>query len=131
MWYDSIYKLGIQVLDYGIEFSDTEKYEYNVLTFDKENKTDTIPGTFNNKQGITIHIRNLAKEITEKSGHICSIDKKIHLIAMKNSNSEKHKALDEKLIIKQQQKIMENNKHRRKVICDNRYPGGSRDHSER
>lgn len=129
MWYDDIYKLGIQALDYGDNFSNTEKYEYNILTFDKKNKTDTIPGMFKSKQKIRAHIKILVKEITEKSGHNCSIDKKIYSIAVKNS--EKHKILDERLRRIHEKKRRERSEIKRQNIYNNYNPGGARDHSER
>ena len=131
-WFENIYTLAILTLDYGDEFSLGDKFEYQVLTFDKKRNKDNIPGTYMCKKSVTKRIKDLKKEIEQKTNRECKIDKKSYIIYIKEeSNSLKHRDLKSRKEKQRIQKLYEKSERKRETMNNNYSPGGNRDHSER
>ena len=138
MWYDKIYKLAKLEINYGEEYSPSDRYEYYILTFDKDKNIDYIPGAFSIKTEINQRIRELSEIVEEKTKRKCPIGRIMRFSAFSDElpsifkkNDKKFTSDEKKIRRRKMQQLMSKREERRESACYHSAPGGSWDHSER
>ena len=76
-WYNNVYRLGIQRIDFGNEFPIHERFEYVILTYDKQRNEGEIPGHFDSllgDGGVRESVKRLSGIVKENTSRDCEVD---------------------------------------------------------
>lgn len=92
MWHDGINKVALEILDYGIEFPLTERYDYRIATFAEDGTQDFIPGVCEHKGRMRKKVREMAAFIALANNKPCKVVKDV-IATESHNDSEKNDTL--------------------------------------